>query len=99
MSEYVRARIQPAWGSPFGKRGAPHQTSLSGVLDTIKDIGGGIVNFYGAGQQAQGANAVLTAQQQAMLAQQSGGISMTTVAIIGALGIGAIFLLKKKKAA
>ena len=90
MSQYIY---------PAGIKATPIPSPLSGIFDTLKDIGGKVVDFYGAGQQAQGANAVLQQQNQALQAQQSGGgISTTTLLILGAVGIGAVLLLKKKKA-
>ncbi len=74
----------------------PIRSGMGGVLDSIESLGSKVLNFYGQGQQAQGAANVLTAQNQALAAQQAGP-SMTTILLFGALGIGAVMLLKKKK--
>lgn len=76
----------------------PMSTPLSGAWDVLESIGKGALNVFQSGEQAKGAAAVLQAQQAAQQAQmQDSGISTGTLLMIGALGIGAVLLLKKKK--
>lgn len=74
------------------------ESELGGLLDSLKSIGKSIVGTYGEGKAAQGAAAALAAQQQgAVVAAQDTGPSMTTIAVIGVVGLGAVLLLRKKK--
>lgn len=72
--------------------------SLSGIWDDFKNVASGALNFYGQAKSDAGAAAAL--QQQQVAAQTipvSPGIEPTTILLLGAVGIGAIVLLKKKK--
>jgi len=76
----------------------PRATGLSGIMDDIKGIATGALDFYGKAKQDAGAAAAL--QQQQVAAQAipvSPGIDTGTLLMIGGIGIAAILLLKKKK--
>lgn len=76
---------------------------LGDVWDTIKGGAGSVLDFFGAGLKAQGAQEALAAQiaaqqqAQAAAAAQHGGIS-TPVMLIGGLAIAGVlvFALRKK---
>lgn len=71
---------------------------LSGFWDVLEKVGKAGINVFQSGEQAKGAAAVLQAQQAAQTAQlQQNGISTGTILIIGAAGLAAVLLLKKKK--
>ena len=88
-------------GRPAGRAGL---SGLGSVLDdawsALKSGAGSALDFYGKTQQQQGANAALEAQNAqlaaALAAQRSSGPDLTTIAVIGGIGIAAILLLKKK---
>jgi hypothetical protein len=75
----------------------------SGLGDTWDDITGAaaaVVTGFGKEQQAVGAQAQAAQQNQILanaLAAQSGGISTTTLMLVGAAGLAAYMLMKKKK--
>lgn len=75
-------------------------SNLSGVWDTITGFGKNVLTAYGDQKKAEGAAAVNTASGTIVPGVTPGydtGPSMGTVVVIGALGIGAILLLKKKR--
>lgn len=68
------------------------------IWDTAGDILGGALKFYGTAEQAQGA-AAATAQTNRDLAAAlaaNQGIGTGTMILLGAAGIGAYLLLRKK---
>lgn len=69
---------------------------LAGLWDDIKDVAKGAVDIYGTSKKNEGAAGALQTQTSTV-PMMSGGIDTTTLLMIGALGIGAIVLLKKKK--
>jgi hypothetical protein len=74
--------------------------ALGAWTDTVKDIFGGALNFYGAQQKAQGA--AQQAQSDLAVATRGGGglgLSLETLVLLGGVGTAAYFLLRKKKAA
>ena len=74
----------------------PGYSGVSGVLDDIESGVGKVLQVYSTEQQAQGASA--QAQRDilsAMAAQQGSGT--TTILILGAVGVAAYLLLRKKK--
>jgi len=78
------------------------RTSLSGIGDALKSIGGGLWGIVAAGEQAKGAQQTLQMQQQmAMLQAQQGifGGGMGTLLLLGGAGLGVYLLLRKKKPA
>lgn len=71
---------------------------LDGLWDDIKGVATGAVDFYGKAKSDAGAAAALQQQQTAAVAVPvSSGMSTTTMLMLGAAGIGAIYLLKRKK--
>lgn len=76
----------------------PAYSGLSGVWDSIKDNLGKAVDYYGQAEQAKGAAAALSTQQQAAFyASQNSGPSMGTIVLLGAAGVGLLLILKHKK--
>lgn len=75
-------------------------SGLSGFTDTVGDILGGAINFFGKQQQAIGAAQASQQLAQQQLAMQNQGPDTTTL-LIGAAAIGGIayLFLRKKKAA
>ncbi len=73
----------------------PGYSGVGDIWDTITGAAGGVLKIYGANQQAQGAAAATNADLQAALAAQQGpGIG--TILVLGAVGLGAFLLLRKK---
>lgn len=70
---------------------------LAGLWDDLKGIASGALNIYGQ----QKANEAIANQQVATqpvpVMPTSSGISTGTILTIGAVGIGAILLLRKRK--
>lgn len=85
--------------SRTGYSGIPPRYGVGDWWDAISDAAGGVLKFYGSAQQAQGAAA---ASQQtnrdlvaALAAQQNAG--MTTLLIVGAVGVGAYLLIRSRQ--
>lgn len=83
----------------ISRPGAP---AIGGWTDTVGDIFKGAINVIGAQQRAAGGQEALQqalAQQQAAQAASSGGgIDTTTLVVgLGAVGLVAFLLLRKKK--
>lgn len=78
----------------------PGYSGVGGWTDTVGDILKGAVSAFGAQQRAAGGQEALQqalAQQQAAQAS-SGGIDTTTLVVgVGAVGLVAYLLLRKKK--
>ena len=72
-------------------------TGVGDVWDTITGTAGSVVRFWEQQQQAAGAAAQSQRDLQAALAAQS-GIGTGTIMILGAAGIAAFLLLRKKPA-
>lgn len=80
----------------------PEHSDLSGVLDDIingvKSAGSAALNFYNSAQQAQGAQSAYQSMTPPPVAAPSagiGGISTTTILLVGGGALGLYFLLKK----
>lgn len=73
----------------------PGYSGFGDIWDTLTGAAGGVLKVYGASQQAQGAAAASNADLQAALAAQQGP-GMGTILLLGALGVGAFLLLRKK---
>jgi len=74
-------------------------SGLGDVWDDITGAAGAVVTGFGKEQQAVGAQAQAAQQNQILanaLASQ-GGISTTTLVLLGAAGFAAYMLMKKKK--
>lgn len=87
-------------------RPASPNDMLSGVLDSIKSAGGGVVgsviDFYGAGLKAQGAQEALAAQlkeQQASQKAASSGEKIPTTYLLvgGAALVGLLVFAMRRK--
>lgn len=91
---YIRSNIvvRPAYAGV----GDALVSELGGVLDSIGTFLKNTVNAYGETKKAQGAAQATVAAQTPVMAPSS-GISTTTVLAAGALGVGALLLLKKRK--
>jgi hypothetical protein len=73
---------------------------LGDVWDTIKGGAGSVLDFFGAGIKAQGAQEALAAQlaaQQAATAKKDEGISTTTLLIGGVALAGVLFFVMRRK--
>jgi len=74
----------------------PGYSGVGDVWDTITGAAGSVLNFWGSQQQAAGAAAQSQRDlQAAMLGQQ--GIGTGTILLLGAAGVGAYLLFRKKK--
>lgn len=77
--------------------------SLSGIWDSVSDFGKNVLTAYGDQKKAEGAasaTAITTPAGTIVPGVTPGydtGPSMGTIALIASVGIGAIFLLKKRK--
>jgi hypothetical protein len=87
-----------------GYGGRP-MSGMGGFLDDLisgaKSAAGSALDFYGKTEQQAGANAALSAQNTQLTAalaaqQNAGGISTTTLMLIGGVGLAAVLLLRKK---
>src|SRR5262245_16656657 len=81
--------------------GVSEELGLGDVWDTIKGGAGSVLDFFGSGLKAQGAQEALAAQLQAqnaaLAAKQSSGISTTTLLVGGAVLAGVlVFALRRK---
>ena len=80
-----------------------HRPALGSWTDTVGDVFKGAVTFFGAQQRAAGGQEALQqalAQQQAAAAQHDTGLDTTTVVLgLGAIGVAAYLILKRKKGA
>lgn len=75
-------------------------SGLGDVWDDITGAAGAVVTGFGKEQQAVGAQAQAAQQNQILanaLAAQSGGISTTTLVLLGGVGFAAYMLMRKKK--
>jgi hypothetical protein len=77
---------------------------LGDVWDTIKGGAGSVLDFFGSGLKAQGAQEALAAQNQQLAAQLAakgggggGGISTTTLLIGGVVVAGVLVLALRRK--
>jgi hypothetical protein len=75
------------------------KSALGGILDDLKDIIKGSVDLYGQSKANEGAAQALQQQQAAaqMPVQMSSGIDTTQLLMYGAIGVGIIYLIKRKK--
>lgn len=74
------------------------KSALGGLWDDLKDIAKGAVDMYGQSKANEGAAQAMQQQQTAaMPIQTSGGIDTTQLLMFGAIGIGIVYMLKKKK--
>ena len=76
----------------------PGYAGMGDWWDSISDVAGGVLKFYGSAQQAQGA-AAATAQTNRDLAAAlaaNQGISTSTILLLGVAGLGAVLLLRKR---
>lgn len=76
------------------------ESELGDIWDSLKDIASSVVKGYGDARATQGAADALAQQQQAAAAAASmahSGPDLTTIAVVGAIGIGALLILKKRK--
>lgn len=73
----------------------PGYSGVGDVWDTISGAAGSVVKFWGQQEQAAGAAAQSQRDLQAALAAQSGP-SMTTILLLGAAGVAAFMLLRKR---
>lgn len=78
------------------------QQPLSGFWDTVKQIGSSTWGVVSSAEQAKGAQTALQAQlaQQQIAAGGGGtilGFQPMTLFLLGGVGVGAYFLLRKKK--
>ncbi len=75
--------------------------SLSGIWDDITSFGKGVLTSYGDAKKAEGAAAVISTPSGAVVPGVTpvvdSGPSMGTIVVIGALGIGAVYLITKRK--
>lgn len=74
--------------------------ALGDTADTLKSIGSGVLQFFGQGLKAQGAQEALAAQlaaQQQAQAPKSSGISTTTLLIGGAALAGVLVFAMRRK--
>lgn len=78
----------------------PGYSGFGDIWDSITGAAGGVLKFYGAEQQAQGAAAASAQANKdltAALAARGGGISTETLLIGGAaVGLVAFIMLRKK---
>jgi hypothetical protein len=75
--------------------------SLSGIWDDISSFGKSVLTSYGDAKKAEGAATVLSTPNGAVIPGVTpvpdSGPSMGTIVVLGAVGIGAVLLLKKRK--
>lgn len=100
----VAGQVTPAYSAMAHE--IRHATSgMGSILDdawsAIKGGASTALDFYGATEKQAGANALLTAQNQAPAAQQAaaaqqGGISTTTLLLLGGVGLAAFLIIRKK---
>lgn len=79
---------------------AGYSYALEGLWDDVKSFGSGVVNAFGEQKKAEGAAAAATNYATPIPGVTPGydtGPSMGTIALIGAVGIGAVLLLKRRK--
>lgn len=70
-------------------------SGVGDIWDTITGAAGAVVKAYGSEQAAAGAAAQQNRDLAAALAARSGP-DMTTIMILGAVGVGAFLILRKK---
>lgn len=76
-------------------------SGLSGFWDSITGFGKDVLTAYGESKKTEGAAAVVNTPAGAVVPGVTpavdSGPSMGTIVVIGAVGIGALLLLKKRK--
>ena len=81
-----------------GYAGTEVMEAMGDWWDSIENVAGGVLKFYGTAEQAQGA-AQATAQTNRDLAAAlaaNQGMSTSTLLLLGAAGLAAVLILKRK---